>query len=351
MSVTRSRKQIIVRRIMIVVLVVLGSTLIGVGAYAGYLYQKADNAIRNIAADPQPTQDGQEDNTANQEEADKADELKPMTFLLAGVDSREGSGGTMNSDVLMVASYNPAAHSASLLSIPRDLRIESEEGRAHKANYYYAHYSIEDKTTALANTKQMFSELLDIPITHMVTVDFDGVRQIVDTVGGLDIDVDMDMKYIDRADGTNIDLKKGYQHLDGKQVLDFVRYRKSNQGTGESSDSDRNVRQQQVLQQLLDKLASFEGAAQWGKVLDIVGQNMKTDIPEAELKDWIMNYKDMKPNQITFQQVESVWDSPYMYVNEQQFKDALTKLRTEAGIVSESSEVSDRIGTVETTEE
>ncbi|MCQ6557592.1 LCP family protein [Paenibacillus mendelii] len=337
---------------MIFVLVLLGSTLIGVGAYAGYLYQKADNAIRNIAADPQPTpakQEGQEE--AAEEGEEKPEAMEPLTFLLAGVDSREGSGGTLNSDVLMVASYNPASRSASLLSIPRDLRIETEQGSAHKANYYFAHYSIKDKETALANTKQWFGELLDIPITHMVTVNFDGVRQIVDAVGGLDIDVDMNMRYTDRADGTNINLKKGLQHLDGKQVLDFVRYRKSNQGTGESSDTARNVRQQQVLQQLLDKLASFQGATQWGKVLDIVGQNMKTDIPEDVLKDWIMNYKEMKPNQISFQQVNSVWDSPYMYVDEQQFADALTKIRSEAGGSSEAKRVSKRIGTVETTNE
>lgn len=216
-----------------------------------------------------------------------------MIFLLAGVDSRDGGGGVMNTDVLMLVSFNPDTKSTSFLSLPRDLLLKPKSLPSRKANYYYAYHYIKDKTEAIPNTKEFFSNLLGLPIDHMVVVNFDVLQETVDLLGGLTIDVDMDMKYTDTADGTHIDLKKGLQKLDGQQVLDFVRYRKSNQGTAESSDFQRNDRQQQVIKQILDKLGNFQGVSQWGNILDIIGENVKTDIPQADLQQWLFNFLNL----------------------------------------------------------
>jgi len=341
----KSKKQRIIRQITIGCIVVAGTTLIAMGAYAGYLLKKTDSAIKHIAADPKPTQNtGQSNNNEPEWTEEDSKELKPMTFLLAGIDSRDGSGGTINTDVLMLASYNPDTRSANLLSIPRDLRVETKSGAVHKANYYYANNFIKDKTTVMENTKQFFEELFDVPINYMVTIDFDGLRQIVDAVGGLDIDVDMDMRYVDTADKTNINLSKGMQHLDGKLTLDFVRYRKSNQGTAESTDLARNMRQQQVLGKVLDKLASFEGVTQWGKVLEIVGNNVKTDISEDILRKWIFNFRSLKPETLKFLPLEGDWKSPYIFVKKDQLTEALGNLRKEVGLEPSKKRLNSRIG-------
>lgn len=181
----------------------------------------------------------------------------------------------------------------------------------------------------MADTKEFFGDLFHIPVDYMVMINFEGFRQIIDAVGGVDVDVDMDMRYKDTADGTDINLRKGMQHLDGKQALDFVRYRKSNDGSSPSSDFDRNRRQQQVLNQVLDKLTSFKGISQWGQVLDIIGEQVQTDIPAKNMERWLLNYKKMKPDQIQMQTVEGQWKSPYVYWNEQQLKEALTVLAGE----------------------
>jgi len=339
-------KKIAVHRVLKVTGILLVVLILGVGSYAGYLYVKADNAIERMSSGEEtlPTFEqppNEEDSTPIPDP-----EIKPMIFLLAGVDSRDGSDGTVNTDVLMLVSYNPDTHSASLLSLPRDLKIYSESTGSRKANYYYAHNYIKNKSEAIPNTKQFFSELLDLPIDYMVVVDFDALRETVDALGGLQIDVDMDMKYKDSADGTNIDLQKGLQTLDGQQTLNFVRYRKSNQGTQESSDFARNQRQQQVIKQILDKMSSFNGISQWGSILDIIGNNVSSDIPGPVIRRWILNFPSLKPNQIQSLELESDWKSPFIYVNEDDLMDGLKALRQEVGLSTDSKPKLEYIGTL-----
>lgn len=356
MTVSTSKRKW--RKALMIVCIALGAIVLCFGALAGVFAYKANNTIHKIAAQEPSSSSSSASPSASSPEvtasgSDAPEESeRPITFLLAGIDNREGSGGTLNTDVLMLASLNPKTHSASLLSLPRDLQVKPKTLSAHKANYYYAYFYNQDKETALTATKQFYSDLLQFPIDHMILINFDGLRKLVDALGGVTVDVDMDMKYRDTADGTDIDLKKGVQKLDGKQTLDFVRYRKSNEGTQESSDIARNGRQQQVLSQVADKLASFQGMTQWYHVLDILGDNVKTDIPENDLKDWMLNYKTMKPNQIQMLPLETRWDSPYIYANKDNLEQALNTLRTEAELPpSDMSDLEDVIGTYETSDD
>ncbi|WP_238162624.1 LCP family protein [Cohnella sp. AR92] len=313
---------------------------ISVAAFAGYLYYKGSSAIHRMAdpglPSPSALPGGQPSNAPAQETeeamATPSRNEKTITFLLAGVDSREGSGGTLNTDVLMLATLNKDTQTANLLSLPRDLKLMPRDIETHKANYFYAYYYMKDKPTAMANAKRFYSELFDFPIDYMAIINFDGLRKLVDAVGGITVNVDMDMRYRDSIDGTDINLKKGVQHLDGKNALDFVRYRKSNEGTQESSDIARNARQQQVLTQVLDKLASFKGIAQWGKTIDILGDNVRTDVPEDTLRSWIADFKDMNPNRTDFLPLATTWRSPYIYADETDLRNAINKLRGEAGL-------------------
>ncbi|GAB6930587.1 LCP family protein [Paenibacillus sp. JCM 10914] len=337
MSVKWKRKAI--RKVLISICLVIMTLIIGVGIYVGYIYYKAESAIQRIAAP--------EDHQSTETISEKKVSIQPMIFLVAGIDSREGGGGVINTDVLMLVSYNPQTLSASLLSLPRDLLLKPESLPSRKANYYYAYYYIKDKSNAISQTKHFFGDLLDLPIDHMVVVNFDAIRQTVDALGGLDIDVDMDMKYNDYADGTHIDLKKGQQLLNGQQVLDFVRYRKSNQGTLESSDFARNDRQQQVIKQMVEKLGAFQGVSQWGKILDIIGENVESDIRQSDLQQWVFNFPKIKPEHIRSLQLEARWESPYVYVDINDLQQSLAALRDEAGVRSESPSNLEAIGKIE----
>ncbi|MFU1797413.1 LCP family protein [Paenibacillus azoreducens] len=325
----KKKKWSIYRKITVSLASILGLFILIAGSYAGFLHHKAMSAVHKIAASeyysPQQREAAETVPEAEPEDVTE-DDMKPMTILLAGTDNRDGSGGTMNTDVMMLVTLNPATKSASLLSIPRDLKITPPGGSSHKANYFYAHNYIQDRATAMTETKKFFSDLFHIPIDYMVLINFDGFRQAIDAVGGVDVNVDMEMHYIDTADGTHIDLNKGFQHLDGQKTLDFVRYRKSNDGSSPSSDFDRNKRQQEVLNQMLDKLTSLNGIGQWGNILDIVGDNVKTDIPEKRLKRWLLNFNKMKPDATNLLTVEGDWKSPFVYWNKEELDQAMEKL-------------------------
>ncbi|MFF2482749.1 LCP family protein [Paenibacillus sp. NPDC058071] len=338
----KKRKKTKTRKIMNIALFVLASFTLVVGIHIGYLYKKAENALHQISVNS--SVQGNEFLQGN-----KVNNVvdTPILFLLAGVDSREGGDGMMNTDVLMLVSFNPKTKSASFLSIPRDLLIQPESLPSRKANYYYAHHYIKDKAEVIPNTKKFFSDVFGLPIDYMVVVNFEMLTELVDLLGGLEIDVDMDMKYRDTYDGTNINLKQGLQRLDGGQVLDFVRYRKSNQGTKESSDFERNDRQQQVMKQILEKLGAYQGISQWGKVLDIIGENVKSDIPEDYIKQWVFNFPKIKPEQMNSLKVESVWKNPFVYFMKEELEEAISSMQRELGIASGHSIRVDRVGVIE----
>ncbi|UQZ83751.1 Putative transcriptional regulator YvhJ [Paenibacillus konkukensis] len=303
-----------------IVKIALSCLLVGVatvGVYAAVLYKDASEVIDKIGT-PEPVAEAQ------------SAKVKPLTFLLMGIDHRENAGG-LNSDVIMVVTVNPNDQSAALVSIPRDMELGPEGLPERKANYYYPYFYNLNKDTAFDNTKQLFGDLLDVPIDYAATIDFDGFRQTVDILGGLTINVDMDMRYVDDEDGTNINLKKGIAKLDGKQVLDFVRYRKSNRDTQESSDFERNQRQQQVMGEMLGALKSAGGISKLSQIIETLGNHLRTDVPAVQIRDLISTYFHMDPSKISYMNLEGEWVSPYVIVKDEDIEKASMLLKQQLG--------------------
>ncbi|MCS7464926.1 LCP family protein [Paenibacillus doosanensis] len=303
-----------------IVKIALSCLLVGVatvGVYAAVLYKDASEVIDKIGT-PEPVAEAQ------------SAKVKPLTFLLMGIDHRENAGG-LNSDVIMVVTVNPNDQSAALVSIPRDMELGPEGLPERKANYYYPYFYNLNKDTAFDNTKQLFGDLLDVPIDYAATIDFDGFRQTVDILGGLTINVDMDMRYVDDEDGTNINLKKGIAKLDGKQVLDFVRYRKSNRDTQESSDFERNQRQQQVMGEMLGALKSAGGISKLSQIIETLGNHLRTDVPAVQIRDLISTYFHMDPSKINYMNLEGEWVSPYVIVKDEDIEKASMLLKQQLG--------------------
>lgn len=300
-----------------------------IAMFIGFVYIKAEQTLDKVSAQPSHTEpDKPTDEDSTEPAKTNSDEKnRPVMFLLTAIDHRPGSDGSLNTDVIMLMVWEPETKSITLLSVPRDLKMQPPGFNPHKANYYYAYYYNQDKNSALSNTKQLYREYFDLPIDYMAIINFDGFRDLVDVLGGTTIDVEMNMRYVDPTDGTNINLKKGLQQLDGKNTLDYLRYRKSNYGTAESSDMERNQRQQLVFKQLIDKLTSLNGISKIDKLFDIVGDNLQTDIPADVLREWVLNARKLKPTEFNTLTVDSEWISPYIYVDEDQWDEALQQLR------------------------
>lgn len=336
------------KRIIMIISICLAVVLVGAGGYAIYIYNKVNQAIAHMSGpseSPAATPTGGGGPTP--QPTDKEEGIAPMAFMITGVDSRSGSDGSMNTDTMMLVALNPRTSSATVISIPRDLEVKPGMLSAHKINYFYPYFYNRGRETAIPNAKAFYAELFGVELDYMAVIDFNGFVQVVDELGGLTLDVDMDMRYVDNEDGTNINLKKGVQKLDGKNALDFVRYRKSNGGTAESSDLARNQRQQQVIKQLLDKFASFHGLANLGDVLEIIGNNVKTDVPASEMRSWLLSFNKLKPEQVDFIHLEGDWRSPYIVPKEEDMKRAIEAFQKTMGKESEGlDQLIDRLGLV-----
>ncbi|WP_276358013.1 LCP family protein [Cohnella caldifontis] len=263
---------------------------------------------------------------------------RPLGMLILGLDNRKQTG-SMNTDVMMAAVLEPDGKTVTVVSIPRDSDLNVPGFAKQKANSFYARYYTEavkefgwksDEARRYASNKMesLLSDFFGIPFTYTAVLDFQGFIDVVDELGGISVYVDQDMRWWDTADGTDIDLKKGQQVLDGEDALGFVRYRHSKNGeTRESSDFERNDRQDRVLRALIDKLKSFQSLTKLGGLLDAVGDNVRTDIPQDVLTDLIKHYFGVDRDHVRFIALTGEWISPVVVLDSAKLEEARTALR------------------------
>ena len=308
-------------RIMVALLIVM----LAAAAYLGWLVYQTKGALKAIG-----------DETVTEVAPEESVSVKPTTILILGLDAR-AQGGGLNTDVIKVAALNPNSKTSTIVSIPRDTRIELDGYKSNKANAYYARFytqatkqgmsAEEARAEARRETKLLFSRYFDVPIDYTVVVNFDGFTDVVDALGGINVDVDMDMRYVDNADGTNINLTAGMQRLDGKKALDYVRYRKSNDGTRESNDVERNARQTQVIGAIADRMMSFSGVTKLGSVIEAVGDNIKSDMHWKEIENLGTTYFSISSSGIESIGLEGTWRSPYIHVTNEEVSAASAALQ------------------------
>jgi LCP family protein required for cell wall assembly len=308
-SSSKNKRPLLKAVLFIVILILIAAI-----GYAAYLYFKIDSALDHAgASDAAPVT--------------KPVNANPVTVLLLGVDTRPKSA-SLNTDVIMVASLNPQRKTASVVSIPRDTLVKLSGYSQGKANSYYAAFLHNDKKTADAKTKTLFGKYLNVPIDYVSRIDFKGFEEVVDELGGLTLDVDMNMCYTDKQDGTAIRLTKGTHLLSGSETLDFVRYRKGNcQNAADSNDIERNERQQHVIGEMIGKLKSFDGLLKLGAVIEAAGKNVETDIPSSQIKSFIRTYMGIDRDKINYVHLEGEWHSPYIIVRPDELKTAQAALQ------------------------
>ena len=195
---------------------------------------------------------------------------KTTEILVMGVDPRENDTG--RTDTLLLVSLNEEEKKASVLSIPRDTRVEMGEGTYEKINHAYAYGGHE-------YTQEILEKLLATKIDGYVLIDIRAFERIIDAVGGVDVDVEKRMYYEDPWDdngGLVIDLYPGEQHLDGEHAMEYIRYR------DEEGDIGRIARQQKFMHALLDRLTSAEVLPRLPEIVRELSSVIETDF---DIKD------------------------------------------------------------------
>ncbi len=279
------KKKVAFRASAVAVLTIL---LVG-GFMGGKAYLKARQVFKGDGGAGAPSLAKEVDPTVLNGEGDGR-----VNILLLGKGGPSHEAGDLT-DTLLIASIDPIAKEAALLSIPRDLYVKVPEYGSMKINAVYSNgksaavssgekdlQKIESEGVSLA--MQTVEETIGIPIHYFSMVDFDAFIKSIDTVGGIDINAKTAVRDTNFAWQFGVlDIKAGPQHLDGKTALMYSRSRY----TSERGDFDRAERQREVMVALKNKILSigtFGNPMKMAQLIDDFGDHVTTNIKLEEMK-------------------------------------------------------------------
>jgi LCP family protein required for cell wall assembly len=189
-------------------------------------------------------------------------------LLVVGLDNVAGSHRT---DTIMVIHISPKDKTVNVVSIPRDTIMNVPGVGLTKVNHAFAYGGIHLTRISLEN-------FLGVKIPFTVAINIDGLAKVIDTLGGLTINIEKRMYYVDYAGGLYVDLYPGIQHLNGRQALGYVRFRHDSTG-----DIGRILRQQKFMQALARKIVTKKDVLSAPKVIMSLLSNINTNMSVRQI--------------------------------------------------------------------
>ena len=249
---------------LILALVVLCGTVLASGLLNGKILNEYENELLAVSTD--------------------ARENDNFNFLVLGVDENN------RADTIMLLSFEDGNVTGT--SIPRDTAFISKElDRKVKLS------EILNSENGNQKVIDAVRDTLSVPITYYAKVNLSAVKEIVDSVGGIEIDVPMDMEYDDPHKNLHIKLKQGRHTLNGDAVCGLLRFRRSNNGTGYSQgDMTRIEVGQQVISEFIKQKLNKEFIDKSPDIFKILADNMETNYPISNLINDIKLLEKMKSN-------------------------------------------------------
>ncbi len=229
----------------------------------------------------------------------------------------------------MLATLNEKEKSVKLLSIPRDSYVYVNElGRHTKINHAHA-------SGGPTATVETIENMLEVPVDYYVRMDFKAFTHVVDALGGIDVEVPYALSEMDSKDQEGaIQLEEGLQRLNGEEALALARTRKKD------NDIERGKRQQEIIKAMVDKATSGTSVTKYGKVIDAIGSNLRTNMTFDEIKSFI-DYglsSDFSIETMTLAGEDAYIDKVYYYqLDEPELAELKTKLQTHLGVSPKAS--------------
>lgn len=299
------------RKIFKVLLIVVAVLIVAIVAYGYSIYYYINQTARSIH---HPVERHPEVARATELSLNKKD---PFSVLMLGVDERLGDGG--RSDSIIVITVNPGKQSMKMLSLPRDTRVEIVgRGINDKINHAYAFGGVEMSL----NTVEKY---LDIPIDYYIKMNMEGFKEIVDAVGGITVNNDIDFTVGSKH------FSKGEIFLNGKDALSYSRMRYDDA----RGDFGRQMRQRQVIEGVIRKGVNISSLWKYDDVLRALGKNVETNLTLDEIIHIQKNYRaalhqmdqfEMKGQGAT---IDSVW---YYIVPKEEREKAQNRLKEHLNI-------------------
>lgn len=250
----------------------------GVAGYIAYSARDVIKEIPKIVKDPAALVFEENEKTRN--------------ILILGIDynyDRRAFRYTkgVRSDTILVLRIDRWGHSLSMLSVPRDLRVELGPGLGmDKINAAFALGGPEQ-------ARRTVSDLLQIPIHHHILVKVDAAASLVDILGGVEVNVEKEMHYDDSWAKFHVHLKPGPQTLNGEQAVGYCRFRNDEEG-----DLGRIRRQQQFLTALSRELKKPKHLKEIPKIAGLFSTHFESDLSRSQLVALGTLYKNFSTSRI-----------------------------------------------------
>lgn len=207
----------------------------------------------------------------------------PMNFLVLIGDKSSG-----NTDSMMVVNYNPDSKQISMVTIPRDTKVNIKRSTVPKINSAFAAGGRKHEGALYAS--EVVSDLTGITINYYVHVNISCIKEITDMLGGVNFDVPADLRYEDPTQNLHINLKKGYQLLDGDKVEQLLRFRKPDTSRYSSSelkelrqfydgsDLKRTEMQVRFIKEFIDQKVNIQYLPKYNSILNYAFKNIITNM-------------------------------------------------------------------------
>jgi LCP family protein required for cell wall assembly len=204
-----------------------------------------------------------------------------LNVLVVGDQADEGT-----TDTIVLVHLDLDRRTGTLMSIPRDTWVAVPHHGHMKINSAFSFGGAQA-------TAGVVSTLIGVPIDATIAVDPQGAKQIVDAMGGLNVNVDSDMNYDDNYGDLHIHLKKGEQYLTGGGVLEYMRFRHDAE-----SDFGRMRRQQQVMREIIKELGQPQNWPKVPRLVALARADVKTSLSDTQLQALVELYRGVPQDNV-----------------------------------------------------
>ncbi|MCC7304508.1 LCP family protein [bacterium] len=213
-------------------------------------------------------------NSLKREPSLRKDANGMTNILIIGIDTRTKGSRLLNTDTIILATYNHKTNEVAMVSFPRDLNVNYPNTPSiGKINATYAYGEIKKSGSGMEYLRQLIESISGQKIQYHVMVDLKGFTTIIDQLGGIDVTVDTAFTGdypTEKFGWITVNFKKGNDHMNGNRALQFARIRHAYPGV-EASDFARARRQQKVIQGVIDKATKVETLQNTKKIFEIMG--------------------------------------------------------------------------------
>lgn len=249
--------------------------------------------------------------------------LDPFYCLVMGISEDIEAKLT---DTIMLCAYYPNEQKVSILSITRDTFVGNSTTSADSYDKINALYQ-----TSPEKTLEAVRNLTGIDVRNYVVISNNALRDVVDEIGGVYFDVPMNMNYDDWGQKLHINLKKGYQLLDGDKAEQLVRFRHNNDGTTYPSeygtqDIGRMRTQREFLKAAATQILSGNNIFKIDDIMQVVFENIETNLKMEDIIKYIPSATEFNPENIQSEMLPGVADYIGVlsfYVNDEEETNAL----------------------------